>query len=37
MTSVEQESRIDALCCELAALLDQRTITDGGHETAILN
>jgi len=35
MTSVEEKSRIDALCGELAARLSRRTIADGGHETAI--
>jgi len=31
----DEESRIDELCSELAALLDRRTVTDGGHATAI--
>jgi AraC-like DNA-binding protein len=35
MTSVEQESRIEALCGELAALLSRKTVADGGLETAI--
>ena len=31
----DEERRIDELCGELAGLLDRRTVTDGGHETAI--
>jgi AraC-like DNA-binding protein len=32
---VDEQTRIDELCRELSALLDRRTVTDGGHETAI--
>ena len=31
----EEKTRVDDLCAELAALLSRRTVTDGGHETAI--
>ena len=31
----EEKTRVDTLCAELAALLSRRTVTDGGHETAI--
>ena len=30
-----EETRIKDLCSELAAVLNRRTVTDGGHETAI--
>jgi AraC-like DNA-binding protein len=35
MTGEDEESRVDVLCGELAALLSRKTVTDGGHETAI--
>lgn len=35
MSNGDEDAHLEELCGELAALIDRRTITDGGHETAI--
>ena len=35
MRGAQDAARVAALCAELAALLEQRTVVDGGHETPI--